>query len=87
MKNSTKNVAAKNEERPFSFVSSDEKHIVIAFNVDGDKFEKRFDIRYVPTGNAAEFEVFCNDYIEAYKKGAQSEAAAAFVDPEILKKL
>jgi hypothetical protein len=83
MKNSTKKAAAKSEERPFSFVSSDDKHIVIAFNVDGEKFEKRLDIRYVPTNDVNEFTEFCEKYIESYRAGKVAEQDQVAVSDEI----
>lgn len=83
MKNSTKKAVVKNEERPFSFVSSDEKHIVIAFNVEGEKFEKRFDIRYVPTNDLNEFTDFWEKYVEAYRAGKVAEQDQVAVLDEI----
>lgn len=67
-------------EKSFRYISSDERHIVIEFNVDGEIFKKRFDIRYVPTNDVNEFTEFCEKYIEAYRAGStvvQDQTAVA----------
>lgn len=68
----------------YKVISSDAKHIVIEFTVGEATIEKRFDIRYVPTATAEEFNEFCLDYINAYSSGIEQEQAESYVDPAIL---
>lgn len=70
--------------KPYKVISSDAKHIVIRFTVGEAAIEKRFDIRYVPTATAEEFDKFCSDYIDAYSSGIEQEQAELYVDPAIL---
>lgn len=71
-------------ETPFRCVRHDAKHIYVEFNVDNEVFEKRFDIRYVPTANKEEFEAFCSRYVESYRNGKQAETEQVHVHPAIL---
>ena len=59
------------------------KRLRIAFNVDGEKFEKRFDIRYVPTNDVNEFTEFCEKYVESYRAGKVAEQDQSAVSDEI----